>query len=194
MDGSDTQHTAADGKDHLSVAEFEAAFVALSHADRVRLRRIALHFENRGGGEAEELLQEALARALEGRRRCPKKVTVVQFIGGIVSSLSSEASETRKKGLGPVPVGDGAFEAAAHDGPSPEREIASRIDGGVTLAKVQEAIAGDEELELLAEGIYDGMKGKDLEELLGIDTRKLATVQKRLQRKLADLKLERALA
>lgn len=194
MDGSDTQDSDTDGEDHLSVTEFEAAFVALPQVDRIRLRRIALHFENRGGGEAEELLQEALARALEGRRRCPRKVTIVQFIGGIVSSLSSEASETRKKGWGPIPVGDGVIDAAAHDGPSPEREVASRMDGGVTLAKVQEAIAGDDELELLVEGIYDGMKGKDLEELLAIDTSKLATVQRRLQRKLADLKAERASA
>lgn len=194
MDGSDTQDTAADGKDHLSVAEFEAGFVALSKADMIRLQWIARQFENRGGGEANELLQEALARVLEGRRHCPRKVGIVQFIGGIVSSLSSEASETRKKGLGPVPVGDGVIDAAVHDGPSPEREVASRIDGGATLAKVHEAIAGDEELELLVEGIYDGMKGKDLEEFLGVDTRKLATVQKRLQRKLAGLKAERALA
>lgn len=194
MDGSDTQDPDADGEDHLSITEFEAAFVALPRVDRIRLDRIALVFEGRGGGEAMELLQEAIARALEGRRRCPKGVGIVQFIGGIVSSLASEASESRKKGLGSVPVGDGVVEAAADDGPSPEREVVSRIDGGAILAKVQRAVAGDEELELLVEGIYDGLKGKDLEELLGIDKRKLATVQKRLQRKLADLKAERASA
>lgn len=194
MDGSDTQDPDADGEDHLSVTEFEAAFVALSQVDRIRLRKIALYFENRGGGEAEELLQEALARALEGRRRCPRKVTIVQFIGGIVSSLSSEASETRKKGLGPVPASDTVFAAAPHDGPSPEREVVSRLDGVATLAKIHEAIAGDDQLELLVEGIYDGMKGRDLEELLEVDTKELATVQKRLRRKLAGLKAERAMS
>lgn len=190
MDGSDIQDTMTTGSDHLSVQEFEAGFVALSPADRIRLRKLALHFA-RCGGDADDLLQEALTRALEGRRRCPRRVSIVQFIGGIVSSLSSEMIETHMKGLRPLPLPDGAVDGWAHDGPSPEQEIVSRIDGGDVLSKVQASVDGDEECGMLLEGIYDGMKGIELQELLGLDGKGLATVQRRLQRKITHLKAER---
>lgn len=192
MDGSDTQNSMTIGRDDLSVVEFEAAYVALSPGDRVRLRKLSLHFANRCGGEADDLLQEALARVLEGRRHCPRKISILQSIGGILSSLSSEAIEARKKGLGPVPVPDIVVGLARHDGPSPEEEVVSRIDGGGLLDKVQACVDGDEECEMLLEGVYDEMKGTELEELLGVDTKRLATVQRRLQRKVTHLKMERA--
>lgn len=194
MDGQDPQDLVAKGEDTLSVAEFETAFGALSQVDLIRLRHVALYFANRGGGEADDLLQEALARVLEGRRSCPREVSIVQFVGGIVRSLTSEANETLRKGLGPVPMAAGVAEHAEHDGPSPEREVASLIDDGAVLTKVQAMIAGDDELELLVEGICDGMKGRELEELLGIDSKRLAAVQRRLRRTLAELKAERAMA
>jgi DNA-directed RNA polymerase specialized sigma24 family protein len=193
LDGFNAQDSTAIGEDHLSVAEFEAAFVALSGADRIRLRKLALHFANRCGGDADDLLQEAIARVLEGRRHCPRKISIVQSIRGIVSSLSSEDVETRRKGLGPVPVPDAVVELARHDGLSPEQETVSHIDDGDLLRKVQACVEGDEECGMLLEGIYDGMRGAELEELLGVDTKRLATLQRRLQRKITHLKAERAM-
>lgn len=192
MDRSDTLVSKAEDDDHLSVVEFEAAYAGLSPGDRVRLRRLAHYFACRCGGEADDLLQEALKRILEGRRHCPRAIPVLQSIAGIISSLASEASESYKKGLRPVAVAETVIDRAEYEGPSPEREVMSQFDDGAMLGRIQACVDGDEECQMLLEGICDGMRGSELEELLDVDTKGLATIQRRLQRKIGHLKAERA--
>jgi hypothetical protein len=43
-------------------------------------------------------------------------------------------------------------------------------------------VAGDEQLQLLIEGIYDNMRGAELQELLGVDEKGLAALRKKLRR------------
>jgi hypothetical protein len=45
-------------------------------------------------------------------------------------------------------------------------------------------VAGDYQLELLVEALADGQRGKDLEDVLGTDTKGLAAARKRWIRKL----------
>ena len=42
------------------------------------------------------------------------------------------------------------------------------------LAAIDAGAAGDEKLQLLIEGIYDEMRGAELQELLGVDEKGLA--------------------
>jgi hypothetical protein len=64
----------------------------------------------------------------------------------------------------------------------------SLIDGKATLAEIEASAIGDEKVQLLIEGIYDGMRGADLQELLDVDEKGLAAVRKRLWRVLQGCK------
>ena len=52
------------------------------------------------------------------------------------------------------------------------------------IERAGQLVAGDYELELLVEALADGQRGKDLEDVLGTDTKGLAAVRKRWIRKL----------
>ena len=57
-------------------------------------------------------------------------------------------------------------------------------DNARVLAVIENLIADDEELQMLVEGLCDRMRGGQLEELLDVDAKGLATIRKRLRRKL----------
>src|ERR1700746_175329 len=63
------------------------ALAALTPSDPVRLKRLAqLRARLLPGLEWDELLNEALLRALDGSRRWPEGVPLVAFIAGIMRS------------------------------------------------------------------------------------------------------------
>jgi len=79
----------------------------------------------------------------------------------------------------------------ASDDPSPERAAISAIDQRPLLEEISVAAAGDEQLQLLIEGIYEQMRGTELQELLGVDEKGLAAVRKRFRRLLQSARIER---
>ena len=109
-----------------------------------------------------------------------------------MKSIASEGPRARRKARE-----DGAFEVVYVEGyggagvpepafaaPSPEDEALSRRYHVEALAKAMACIEGDEELQLLVEGLFDDLRGKELEDLLDTDTKGLAAARKRLTRKL----------
>lgn len=102
-----------------------------------------------------------------------------------MKSFVSQESEARKAGFRPkvlVREGQPVLPEVAANDPSPERAAISAIDDRPLLAEIDAAAAGDEQVQLLIEGIYDGMRGDTLQELLGVDETGLATVRRRLRR------------
>ena len=66
------------------------ALAALTPSDLVRLKRLAqLRARLLPGLEWEELLNEALLRALDGSRRWPEGVPLLSFIAGIIAACST---------------------------------------------------------------------------------------------------------
>jgi DNA-directed RNA polymerase specialized sigma24 family protein len=79
--------TAADSAD-VSTEAVACALAALTPSDLVRLKRLAqLRARLLPGLEWDELLNEALLRALDGSRRWPAGVPLLAFIAGIMRSL-----------------------------------------------------------------------------------------------------------
>jgi DNA-directed RNA polymerase specialized sigma24 family protein len=179
----------SDGGDRLSVSEVYDSVDAISEPDLARLIAAARGFSRLCGIDAEDLLQEALTRALEGRRTCERGTSLVPFICGVMKSFVSQENEARKDGFRPTLVlrdGQAIVPEVPADDPSPERAALSAIDDRAVLAEIDAAAVGDEKLQLLIEGIYDGMRGAELAELLGVDEKGLATVRKRLRRLLQE--------
>jgi DNA-directed RNA polymerase specialized sigma24 family protein len=170
----------------------------MSDADANAVAMASRHFAARAGMEAEDLQQEAFVRALESRS-CRVGVDIVAFICGIMKSIASDMPRARKKARQraeargePVrPIGvEIAFVAdyealggLVADALSPEDEALSTVFHSRELDRAMACIADDDDLHLLVEGMYDGMTGKALEELLSTDTKGLAAIRKRLGRR-----------
>ena len=183
VEGDETEPP--DDGDRLTVAEVHDSIEAISDADMARLISAARGFSRLCGIDAEDLLQEAFTRALEGRRTCKRGTPLVPFICGVMKSFVSQENEARKDGFRPTVVmrnGEPVLPDVAADDPSPERAAISAIDGRTALAEIEGAAQGDEKLQLLIEGLYDEMRGEELQELLSVDEKGLATVRKKFRR------------
>jgi RNA polymerase sigma-70 factor (ECF subfamily) len=82
----------------LVVEAVADALAALTPSELVRLKRLAqLRARLLPGLEWEELLNEALLRALDGSRRWPEGVPLLAFIAGIMRSLVDGRVEERRR-------------------------------------------------------------------------------------------------
>lgn len=171
--------------------EIRKAIEAMSADDFRRVEAIARHFAPRSGMDAGDLRQEAFLRVL-GSRTCSVKTPLLDFLAGTIRSIASEGPRARRKareecGLELVYIaayGKDGFPEPEADVPSPEDAALSQVVHSRELAKALALLADDQELQLLAEGLFDRMRGKDLEDLLNTDTKGLAAAKKRLVRKL----------
>lgn len=171
--------------DRIPVTEIRDSLDSLTKADLARLDLAARGFSSLCGLDADDLLHEALSRALEGRRTCKRGTPIIPFICGVMESLASQEIEARKSGNRPVTLlrnGEPVLPDAPALTPTPEQSAISAIDDRPVLAAIAAGAEGDEQLQLLIEGIYDGMRGVNLQELLGVDAKGLATLYKRLSR------------
>jgi DNA-directed RNA polymerase specialized sigma24 family protein len=183
-----------DPRPRLTVAEIRSGIGSLTDADLGRLNRAARAFSAICRLPAEDLIQEAYARVLEGKRTCDRGTGIVSFLCGVMKSISSHETEARQNGQRPGPVlrnGQPVIPDIKTNTASPEDMAASVIDDRPRLLRISEAVKGDEKLELLLEGILDNWRGADLRDLLDVDDRGLAALRKRLSRRLADASAER---
>jgi DNA-directed RNA polymerase specialized sigma24 family protein len=153
--------------------EIAAAIRGLSPADGLRLRKVATLYSAGRPITIDDLLQEAFARALDGRS-CPPDVEVVRFLAEAMRSIAH--GEQEKVGNRLVLVSaDGtdanAMEAYAVPDPSPGAE--SRIIGEEQAEEIRVAILalfdGDEVAQVIVEGMMEELEGEELRELCGLD-------------------------
>lgn len=111
------------------------ALAALTPADLVRLKRLAqLRARLLPGLEWEELLSEALLRALDGSRRWPESVPLLAFIAGIMRSLVDGRMHERRRLTERALAFTGARVA-----PPPDMQLHARQ----CLAAITQFFAGD---------------------------------------------------
>lgn len=58
------------------------------------------------------------------------------------------------------------------------------------MSKLQAHFAGDGEMEMLLMGIEDGLRGKDLQEAVGVDAKRLEALRTRMNRQIEKLASE----
>lgn len=182
LQGDETGERAGD---RMTVAEIHNSIATISDADMARLVSAAQAFSRLCGIGGKDLLQEAFTRALEGTRTCERGTAFVPFICGVMKSFVSQENEARKAGFRATVLlrdGEPVLPDVPANDPSPEKLAISAIDDSALLAEIEAATVGDEQVQLLIEGIFDGMRGDKLQELLGVDEKGLATVRARLRR------------
>jgi len=125
----------AAGSAETSTETVARALATLAPSDLVRLKRLAqLRARLLPGLEWEELLSEALLRALDGSRRWPDGVPLLAFIAGIMRSLVDGRMLERRRLAERALAGSGTGVAAPPD---------AQLHARQCLAAIADFFAGD---------------------------------------------------
>ena len=172
----------------LTPDEFACGIRDLSDADWVRLRKVAALRARNPVIEAEDLLQEAFHRALDGRRNCPVNVDLVRFLAEAMRSIAdaelekagvrhrdNEEEEARTRDAPPrlVPIANHGGDETAVDPPDtrldPEQRASSGEEAAAMRACMIPLFQDDEVAQVILEGMMEGIDGEELRELTDLD-------------------------
>lgn len=185
---------------HLQRAEVDAALVRLVQdaGEMARVRKLArVIAHGLPAMDADDLLGKAMMLLLAGTRKWPRGLPALVTLKGVMRSV---AYRTRRKldyllaeDLGTPSDDDSEIESSPlAEGVSPESDPARAVEAESELAAVQNAVKGDEELELLAEALAEGLTGMGIAKELGWDRKDYDAARKRLSRRLAAIKTDRS--
>lgn len=170
----------------LSRVEIEEAINALSTAGWVRLRKVAERYSYRQSLSAEDLLQEAFTRAIDGSRNCPRNVDVVRFLAETMRSVASDALKALSRqpelhSMSSVSEDEPEFDAPDESLNAEQVMIddqeASRIREGILSLFEDDAVA-----QVIIEGDMEGMKGEEIRELAELNLTAFASKRRYIRR------------
>ena len=171
--------------------EVHDAIQHLQKSDFAKLMLIARSFTkkrrlNGAYAEPEDLLQEAIAKTLDGRRRWSREVSIIRHLDRVMESDSGHFAERReleaKRGRDHMYDPDLHPESASLE-PSPEDRVRDRD----ALDNVLASFAGDEESLQLIRLKGDDLLASEIRRELGMSKTEYDTVTKRIRRRLANL-------
>jgi len=172
--------------------EAAAAFERLTREERNKLARAASFLAGSSGfPAADDLINEAYIRIAGGTRRWPREHEFLPFVAGVMRSLRSDKAfltDERKvvqlnQGFAIV-NSDDLGQVSANDDDS---ELARKVIVEDAIVALETHFADDEEMLLLIMGIQERLKGKDLQEAIGVDATRLEALRTRLNRKIDKL-------
>lgn len=178
----------------LSRDEMQQALATLSEAELLKLERVAQWLSSGRSIAADDLLQEAVCRALEGVRNCPKDVPVVVFLVNVMKSLVSAYHKAAM--IDPIelaaPVStvddDGDEKDALADvedrAPSPEQQLMEDDAAEKMKAALHRLFEDDEEAELVLLDIFVGLTAEETRADLNLDETTYATIRRRIRRRI----------
>jgi DNA-directed RNA polymerase specialized sigma24 family protein len=137
----------------LSLCQVESALASLSDGEMIALMKIARLYARKTPYDKEDLIQEAFARVLSGRRAWSKGTGPVLFLGGVIRSI---AWEWKSEGpLDTVPSTDLKME---------ERNANAAIDAAKIVALFEDdAIARN-----MVAAMMGGARGEELQAISGL--------------------------
>jgi hypothetical protein len=169
---------------HLSIAEARVRLTRLARAEIIRLGGLArLYAVGLGRDALDELLGEAITRALEGRRAWPRDLAAIPFLAGVMRSI---ADEWRSKGsrdplrLIGAEIDD---EEALPRNDSHEKHVAIRR----LIEKIREKLSGEPLLLHVFELRLNEKSAAEIQSALGLDTNAFDRATRALKRRLVEI-------
>jgi DNA-directed RNA polymerase specialized sigma24 family protein len=169
--------------------ETESAMLAFTADDQLRLRKVSWYYASRHAIEAEDLLQEAIARALDGSRKCPVNVSVVKFLAEAMRSIAHGETEKLENQVVTISLikSDGPEDDALDlSDPSPsiedkmiEEENAANFHDSILSLFEEGTPARD-----MVGGMMDDWSAEELREVMGLDKTAYASMRKLIRRRL----------
>lgn len=164
------------------------AMCALSDEQRRRLTRIERR--HRGGTDFAEgdLLHEAMAAAITGKKKCPRKTDVGAFLAQTMRNI---AGRRRARLWRQVPLDglDDMERNRSSEEANPEEALIAQeeeelIDGATkeALNVIFDALKDDQEATRVLQGLAEGKRGRVLRESAGLDQTALDYAVKRIKR------------
>jgi DNA-directed RNA polymerase specialized sigma24 family protein len=168
--------------------EIADAIRGLTSVQWARLRLVAARRAFGRPVEAEDLLQMALASALDGRT-CPAHVDVVRFLAEAMRSIGDgEVDKARRRPiLVPVPkTGENRDEEVEFpdDRPTVEEQRISDEDRYEKRAPILTLFDDDATARDLVEGVMENMTAAELRELTGLDEIAYASKRRLIRRRI----------
>ena len=164
-----------------SAREIAEVIRNLSQADWARLRMLA-RSHARVEISAEDLLQEAITRALEGTRRCPVDVGIVKFLEGAMRSISDGEQQKLANRSVHVQIDEESNSTGSSE------NIEDCIVSSEQYANVYEEISSlfedDSAAKDIVEGIIEGFTAAEQRELTGLDKTAYDTKRKLIRRRI----------
>ncbi len=173
-----------------SQKEIAHALRNLTDADIRRLERIA-HIRIIGLNDLDwqDLFHDAVVRLLDGTRRWPKDISMVVFLRETMRSIASE--HWRRKNNAPVlseaqlPRFDDIEHHILESAPDPITNPERQMLATEALAKIEEVFQGDPEAMHVIIGMAVGESPNEIQEKAQMSSKRYATTQRRIRRKLA---------
>lgn len=176
--------------DYLSVDEIRTAIEVMTDAAWVRLDKIARSYSRNRRLEPDDLLQTALTRALEGKRRCPRTVDVMRFLAEAMRSIANDdlKAQKRKPELRLVPRHGGEDEPVEYDypdrAPNAEDALGDEQESARILEEVLLLFEDDVVAQTIVEGDAEGMEAQELRDLTGLDGKAYASKRRLIRRRI----------
>ena len=165
-----TTQEANDAIQNLQKSDFTKLMIIARSFSRNRLKGVVV--------ESDDLLQEAIVKTLDGRRRWSRKVNIIKHLDRVMESDSSHVAEQRAREVAQLP--DVHAETVDHQ-PSPEARLQARekLDDGLAL------FAEDKTALELLRLKSDGFFASEIQRELGMGKTQYETTTKRIRRRLA---------
>ncbi|NOT15290.1 MAG: sigma-70 family RNA polymerase sigma factor [Methylotenera sp.] len=176
--------------DVLSVSDFKEEINALSDVHWMKLGRSAEYLSWGLAIEGQDLLNLAICKSLEGKRKCPRGVNLIVFICRVMQSLVSAYLKKRMHD----PLANAIEVIAEEESLLEDIDLRPSIDtpeeiliAKQTLEKINQVLSGDETIEMVFMAQLDGYSPKDIQSLLGLNSVQYASTLKAIRRKLNQL-------
>ena len=174
----------------LDIDEVRDAIAALTAVEILRLQRAGAFYGVGVGIDGMDLVNEAISRALEGVRVCPRDVPLVVFLQNAMRSIaSSERAQVKEEPmLESIAVGLDDRPASLDPpslGRNAEEMMLAREDAENRLKALEKLFADDEEAQFVLMGDLDEMPAVDIRAMNGWSEQDYASVRRRMRRKLS---------
>jgi DNA-directed RNA polymerase specialized sigma24 family protein len=141
-----------------------------------------------GGRDAADLAMEAITLVYTGKRRWDpdKNPDLLFYLKGVVKSLTGHLAisqdNQRRVGVGAAEEGDPVSTATDPIATADETLVEKEAEE-LVIAMIEDAIADDEGLQLVFEGLRDGMSPKEIADDLGLSVTKVYAMLQKLRRR-----------
>jgi len=178
--------------DVLSIGEFRERIDLLTDADWMKLGRSAEYLGWGLAVEGKDILNIAICKALEGKRKCPSDTSTVVFICGVMQSLVSAYLKKRKRdplaqSVELVKDGEVLEEIDLKSNKDTPEEI---LIAKQTLKKIEYLLSGNETLEIVFMAQQEGYSPHEIQEITGLSEVQYASTLRNIRRKLNKLDIE----
>jgi RNA polymerase sigma-70 factor (ECF subfamily) len=151
-----------------SQSELVAAIAQLTAGEKIAIMKIARLYARGTPYDHEDLIHEAFARVLEGRRTWPSHLGATMFFGGVLRSIAWEWRYDRQADAAAADMG-------CADG---------RADAALDAEKVLAIFDDDPVAKRIVLAMMDGARGEELVAVSGLGKREYESKRTKIRRRI----------